>query len=86
MMKHIIHDWDEASCLRILGACRRAELLTGSRQPAQRGQPELLERHSRLLLIGHKATRQRSREHPTEVADQGSDHAADGGSFRTINS
>ena len=24
MLSHIIHDWDEASCLKILGTCRRA--------------------------------------------------------------
>jgi hypothetical protein len=30
MLSHIIHDWDEASCLKILGACRRA-MKPGSR-------------------------------------------------------
>jgi hypothetical protein len=30
MLSHIIHDWDEASCLKILGACRRV-MKPGSR-------------------------------------------------------
>lgn len=30
VLSHILHDWDEASCLKILGACRRA-MMPGSR-------------------------------------------------------
>ena len=47
---------------------------------------ELLERHAGLLLVGEEAGRERGGEHPAEVADDGADHAAAGGSTRTISS